>query len=405
MVGVVHTRKAACRAGFPDPDRQPRRASATLPLVLPDGRPASGFGFLPMLEQVVHQVIELRLGDLLGQVGGHRRELGGASAPRPVDLGTRTSLPWASARTRTSPSSRSSRPETTWPFLRARLVARKLWSTLRLGSRMSSSSRSRPRMPMPSSCGPTFAPLPPSWWQMRAVLLEDLRARRRVGLRRGGSPSRRRSISSLSFWSAGGRPLRSVGDPLGDLGHARPLAGRPRRRVLEQPGRRLAGGDGVEQRLGPRGVRGQAAAMASCSRAGAVGRAVEQRGLGLGLVQAGQRASPPARGARARVRRRRASGRAGPTSRAGSMADERRRAASTCGARRASTRRSPPAARHGVARAGSRRPARCPADGSSRSFDGQQRPGQLRRPVRGLVAQARAPLLDPLLDRLAAAPA
>ncbi len=32
------------------------------------------------------------------------------------DLGTRTSLPCESARTRISPSSRSSRPETTWPF-------------------------------------------------------------------------------------------------------------------------------------------------------------------------------------------------------------------------------------------------------------------------------------------------
>ena len=36
------------------------------------------------------------------------------------------------------------------------------WSTFRDGSRMSSSRRSRPRMPTPSSCGPTLAPSPPS---------------------------------------------------------------------------------------------------------------------------------------------------------------------------------------------------------------------------------------------------
>ena len=44
-------------------------------------------------------------------------------------FGTHTSLPCESATIRTSPSSRSSRQETTWPLWRARLVTRKLWST------------------------------------------------------------------------------------------------------------------------------------------------------------------------------------------------------------------------------------------------------------------------------------
>ena len=64
-------------------------------------------------------------------------------------------------------------------------------------------------------------------------------------------PLQRTSRSLFRRTSAGGRPLRSCGDPLGDLGEPRRDQPQLDGTILEQPGRRLAGGDGVEQGLAP----------------------------------------------------------------------------------------------------------------------------------------------------------
>jgi hypothetical protein len=94
--------------------------------------------------------------------------------------------------------------------------------------------RSIPRLPAPSSCGPTLPPLPPTWWQF-AQFLANTSAPSLGSAFAAAKPTRRRVMSAATFGSVAGLEKARL-----DL------------LVLQQSGRGLALGDGLEQSLGPR---------------------------------------------------------------------------------------------------------------------------------------------------------
>ena len=104
---------------------------------------------------------------------------------------------------------------------------------------------------MPSSCGPTLAPSPPSWWQLAQLFLNTTAPAFGSGFALP-KPSRRWFISSVIRWSADGSPLvnSAIRSPtLGSLLSFRRGLHGP---LLQQPGRRLAGRHRLEQVVRPR---------------------------------------------------------------------------------------------------------------------------------------------------------
>ena len=76
---------------------------------------------------------------------------------------------------------------------------------------------------MPSSCGPTLAPLPPSWWQIAQCFSKTGGPWAGSALAEPKSRCRRARKRSLSFWSAGGRPFSSAAMRSVTCGQARAL--------------------------------------------------------------------------------------------------------------------------------------------------------------------------------------
>ena len=96
---------------------------------------------------------------------------------------------------------------------------------------------------MPSSCGPTLAPLPPSWWQMPQFFSKTFAPRAR-SWDVDWNPARR-LIQQLAQLLIGRRQaLEEVGDPVRDVGNTRALQADGDPAILEQPCRGLAGLDG-----------------------------------------------------------------------------------------------------------------------------------------------------------------
>ena len=313
-------------------------------------------------------------------------------------LGTRTSLPCESATTRTSPSSRSSRPETTRPSLRARVVRRNVWSTFRLGSRTSSRIRSTPAQADAVELRADLRPLAAELVARGAVRLEDLGPRGGVRLRphEAGAAGGDQDVDLLV---GRGQSVQQLREPIGKVRNAR-IAERPGDAVLlEQPGRRLARGHRVEQRLGPGLSRRQGRGDRRLEPLRGRRQGGDQRGLRLGLT--GRRQQRRRAVAERERPRRGRSGRASSTGRRRLRVDRRQRRQRfeplALGRRvsRSPARRADPGAGE-PERAGEVDPRQDLVCGSRSRAALRQRHGELAR----VVVQADSALLQPLLKRL-----
>ena len=186
-------------------------------------------------------------------------------------------------------------------------MARNAWSTLRFGSRMSSSEAVEPAAADAVELRPDLRPLAAELVADAAVLLEDRgRPPRADASATRRKSARRRSMQrASSFWSAGGRPASSVLSRSSSRRRIRLLERDGDRLLLEQPRRGLAGRDRVQERLGAVAAAGQPRGDRRLEPARRDGQRLDQdAACASGRPLAASRSGGRSRGARSARRRR-----------------------------------------------------------------------------------------------------
>ncbi len=138
-------------------------------------------------------------------------------------------------------------------------------------------------MPMPSSCGPTLAPLPASVWQIMQFFSNTLAPSAASGFA-AKKPCRRAASSSWIFWSAGGRPFVSFARRSLMSGILLPSSGVSTAFSCSSRADALPAATASSSFSPPSLLPARAAAMAVCKRAGAVGKACSSNACVSGLL-------------------------------------------------------------------------------------------------------------------------